>query len=197
MKMGWDELKEAFSLLGEVLEGRGTPPVDLVVCGGAALRAAGIVGRVTKDVDVLAQRGEVFRELMGASPLPDYVKEAVADVAIEMRLPSGWLNASTSMLMLPLEDLPAEMWAGILEEEYGPSLRVGFVGRVGQIYLKVYAVIGREQKRDVEDLKALAPTTEEWRAVMEWLQSHDLLDDAKRGRLKEVRSELGMEVGHG
>ena len=195
MKLKPDELQKALSLLGEVLEGRGATPVDLVVCGGTALRAAGIVGRVTKDVDVLAQRGEVDRELMRAWPLPDFVKEAVSDVAKELRLPDDWLNASTSMLMLPLEELPPEMWSGMLERNYGPSLRIGFVGRVGLIYLKMYAATDRIEKRDVEDSKALAPTSEEWRNVVSWLQTRDLLDDAKRERLLGIQRQLGMEVG--
>lgn len=192
-----DELEEALSLLGELLEGRGVPPVDLVVCGGAALRAAGIVGRVTKDVDVLARRGEVDRELMGAWPLPDEVKEAADEVAREMRLPSDWLNASTSMLMVPLEEIPAELWSEVIEKEYGPSLRVGFVGRVGQIYLKIYAVVGREQRRDMEDLKALAPSMKEWNSVVAWLRKHDLLDGEKVSRLQELVQILGLEVERG
>ncbi|MDA0767724.1 MAG: hypothetical protein O3A92_12980 [Verrucomicrobia bacterium] len=188
-----DELGEALALLGEVLEGRKAPPVHLVVCGGAALRARGIVGRVTKDVDVLARRGEVDGELMTAWPLPDVVKEAAAEVATEMRLPTNWLNASTSMMMVPLGDLPAELWSEIQEEEFGRCLRIGFVGRVGQIHLKMYAAIGRVAKRDVDDLVALAPTAEECGRVVNWLRACGLLDGVGEKRLAEVLKE----VGHG
>lgn len=183
-------MERGLLLLGELLETRGGAPVDLVVCGGAALRVAGIVGRVTKDVDVLARRGAVDRELMGAFPLPDHVKEAAADVAEELRLPKDWLNASTSLLMVPLEDLPAVVWSGVIEKEYGAALRIGFVGRVGQIYLKAYAAVGRNEKRDVEDLKALAPTREEWLAVVVWLDRCGSMDDAKRKRLADVEGEV-------
>jgi hypothetical protein len=145
----------------------------------------------------LARRGEVDRELMMAWPLPDEVKEAVAEVAAEMRLPSDWLNASTSMLMVPLDELPVALWSGVIEKEYGPSLRIGFVGRVGQIYLKMYAALGRVEKRDVEDLKALAPSPEEWRAVVAWLRSCQLLDEGKQGRLEEIGRALGREVERG
>ena len=185
-----DELNRALALLGELLEARKLPPVDLVVCGGAALREAGIVSRVTKDVDVMARRGDVDRELMSAWPLPEELKEAVADVAAELHLPQDWLNASTSMLMVPLDDLPGNLWTEVIEKEFGSCLRIGFVGRVGQLYLKTYAVIGREKLRDLEDLKALAPTSGEWRAVVAWLEKCGLLDEAKRARLLQVKGEV-------
>lgn len=188
-----DELSEALSLLGEVLEGRGAPPLRLIVCGGTALRAMGIVARVTKDVDVLARRGEVDGDLIPAWPLPDEVKEAVAEVATELRLPSNWLNASTSMLMMPLEELPAELWAEIQEQAFGRCLRIGFVGRVGQIHLKMYASLGRVEQRDVDDLVALAPTAEEWERVAKWLRDGELLDAAGEQRLAEVLKEVGHE----
>jgi hypothetical protein len=188
-----DELLEALSLLGEVLEGRGVETIRLVVCGGAALRATGIVSRVTKDVDVLARRGEVDGELIGAWPLPDAVKEAVAEVATELRLPANWLNSSASLLMIPLEDLPAELWSELQEREFGRRLRIGFVGRVGQIHLKMFAAIGRVEKRDVDDLLALVPTAEECGRVVKWLRSCRLLDATKENRLAEVLKKMGHE----
>lgn len=97
-------LDEALELLGEILESRQCPPRHLVVCGGAALRAAGIVSRVTRDVDVLAERGEVDGDLTAAWPLPEELKQAVAEVAVELKLPVDWLNASTSMLIGRLEE---------------------------------------------------------------------------------------------
>jgi hypothetical protein len=180
-------------LLGELLEERSVPPLRLIVCGGTALRALGIVTRVTKDVDVLARRGEVDGELFPAWPLPDEVRDAVAEVATELRLPSNWLNTSTSMLMVPLDELPAELWSEIQEEDFGRCLRIGFVGRVGQIHLKMYAALGRVEQRDVDDLVALAPTGEEWERVAKWLRDGGLLDAAGEQRLAEVLKEVGHE----
>ncbi len=87
--------------------------------------------------------------------------EAAAKVARELRLPTNWLNASTSLLMVPFDQLPAEIWSDVLERDYGTSLRVGFVGRSGQIYLKMYPAVGREEERDLEDLRSLDPSSSE------------------------------------
>ena len=128
------------------------------MCGGAALRAAAVISRVTKDVDVLATRGEVDGEISSAWPLPDSLNQAVADVATELDLPKNWLNASTSLLIGPLDELPAEVWTDLHERSYGSLLRISFIGRAGQIPLKLHAAIGRRETRDLDDLHALAPT---------------------------------------
>ena len=94
-------------------------------------------------------------------------------------------------LMVPIEQLPIELWSGVLEHNYGSSLRVGFVGRIGLIYLKMYAVLGREERRDIEDLLAMAPTSAECRAAVSWLQSCGLIDEANQGRLQNALKELG------
>ncbi len=133
---------------------------------GAALRATALVSRVTKDVDVIATRGEVDGEITPAWPLPDSLRKAVADVAAELALPAHWLNASTSMLVGPLEDLPPEVWADLHERAYGPRLRIAFVGRAGQIPLKLHAAVGRREARDLDDLIALAPDAEEFRRAL-------------------------------
>ena len=66
--------------MGELLEEAGQAPVHLIVCGGSALQAAAIVGRTTKDVDVLVRRGEIDGEIDGeiimAYPLPAHVVQA-------------------------------------------------------------------------------------------------------------------------
>jgi len=187
-----DHLQKALSLLGGILEVRDTAPVELVVCGGAALRAIGLVSRPTKDVDVLARRGEIDREVMVAWPLPPFLLEAVAQVAAEMRLPTNWLNASTGMHTMALEHLPAPVWSDLVEQDYGSRLRIGFVGRKGLLFLKAHAAIDRNEKRDLFDLKAIDPTSAEWQEVLDWLEKRSLLNEGTRARLKEVASELGI-----
>lgn len=182
---------EALALLGELLEDGGHGMTHLIVTGGSALLAAGVVARATKDVDVLARRGEIDGEVMTAYPLPSYVAEAAAKVARELRLPTNWLNASTSLLMVPVDQLPAQIWSDVLERDYGTSLRVGFVGRGGQIYLKMYAAVGREEERDLEDLRALDPSSSERRAALSWLQDCELIDQGNRDRLETVLTQLG------
>jgi hypothetical protein len=50
----FSKLKRALDLLNEQLLLMDSPPVNLVVCGGSALIATGLVARTTQDVDVLA-----------------------------------------------------------------------------------------------------------------------------------------------
>lgn len=186
----WDE---ALELLGELLESRRCPPRHLVVCGGAALRAAGIVSRVTRDVDVLAEWSEVDGDLATAWPLPEDLKQAVVDIAVELKLPDDWLNASTSMLIGPLEDLPPEVWQEMGEQPYGSCLRISYLGRIGLIHLKMQAAVQRSEQRDLEDLRALSPTKKECLRAVQWMERTDSLDEARRDRLANLMKELGHD----
>jgi hypothetical protein len=183
----WDQ---ALALLGEVLESRRAAPCHLIVCGGAALRAAAVVSRVTKDVDVMATRAEVDGEISPAWPLPDALKEAAAEVAAELGLPAHWLNASTSLLIGPLDELPVEVWSDHHERSYGSRLRISFIGRAGQIPLKIRAAISRRETRDLDDLDALAPTADECRQAAQWLRRTGL-NAADEQRLLEILTLLG------
>lgn len=184
--------ESAFELLGEVLESRGASSFRLVVGGGAALRATAVISRVTRDVDVIALRGEVDGEVRSAWPFPSALREAVADVAEELGLPSGWLNSSAALLVGPLEELPPEVWLDLVERCYGSCLRVGFIGRRGQIPLKLHAAVGRREARDLEDLRALQPGAEECRQAVAWV-SRNGLDAVGEQRLREVLHFLGHE----
>lgn len=186
--MPWNE---ALALLGEVMESRRIDPCHLVVCGGTALLAAGVISRSTKDVDVLALRAEVDGEIGAAWPLPAALKEAVAEVAVEMGLASDWLNASTSMLIGPLDELPPEVWSDLLEEAYGTRLRISYVGRAGQILLKLNAALDRREPRDLDDLKALAPTAAECNRALHWVSESTAMDSARQQRLNEILKLLG------
>ena len=190
MKPDTAEWDEALTLLAEVLESRSAAPCHLIVCGGAALRAEMIVSRVTKDVDVLATRSEVDGEISAAWPLPELLKEAVAEVAVELGLPANWLNASTSLLIGPLEELPPEVWKDLREKPYGPHLHISYVGRAGQIPLKLRAAVGRNETRDLDDLKALAPDANECRRAAHWLRRAGL-DAVGERRLNETLNLLG------
>jgi hypothetical protein len=190
MKRGTANWDQALALLGEVLESRRAAPCHLIVCGGAALRAAALVSRVTKDVDVLATRGEVGGEITSAWPLPDTLKEAAAEIAAELGLPTNWLNASTSLLIGPLDELPVEVWTDLHERSYGFRLRISFIGRAGQIPLKMRAAISRRETRDLDDLHALAPTADECRQATQWLRRTGF-NAADEQRLLEILTLLG------
>jgi len=191
MALGATEWEQALFLLGEELERRGEVPSRLVVCGGTALLVRGVVSRVTRDVDVLAMRGEVDGEISCAYPLPEKIRNAVADVAVELGLPSNWFNAATSMLIGPLEDLPKEIWQDLEERSYGSCLRIGYVGRLGQIFLKIRALAGRAEDRDADDLRALAPDAATCRRAMDCVRQTQSIDAAGEERLQKILTELG------
>ncbi len=186
-----DIVHESLSLLGELLAGRRVRPLHLVVSGGSALLAAEIVSRTTHDVDVIAMRGEVDGDIVDAYPLPDFLKECVRQVAEEKRLRPDWLNAATAMLMIDLRRFPSGFLADLVERSYGDWLRVSFIGRSGQIYLKFYAAAARSEARDLEDLQALAPDAAEAERTVRWLVEEELVSRGHLPRLLDLLRKLG------
>jgi hypothetical protein len=75
--------------LGEQLAARGER-FELVVIGGSALLALGLVERTTKDVDIVAIRSD--GEMESADPLPDGLVAARDLVARDFSLLPRWLN---------------------------------------------------------------------------------------------------------
>jgi hypothetical protein len=97
-----DRSRELLQALGEQLAAR-KASYELVVIGGSALQARGLVDRPTRDVDVVA-RIDAGR-LVTAEPLPAPLVEARDRVARDFSLPERWLNADPSdLLRLGLPD---------------------------------------------------------------------------------------------
>lgn len=182
---------ESLSLLGELLAERRERPLHLVVSGGSALLAAEIISRTTHDVDVIAMRGEVDGDIVDAHPLPEFLKECARAVAEEKRLRKGWLNAATALLMIDLRRFPADFLADLVERSYGDWLRVSFIGRSGQIYLKFYAAVARREARDLGDLRALAPDATEAERTTRWLIDEEVISKGHHPRLIDLLRNLG------
>jgi Nucleotidyltransferase of unknown function (DUF6036) len=88
--------------LAEQLGSLGTRQ-EIVVVGGSALVALGLVRRATKDVDVvaIAENGQ----LRSAEPLPELLLVARDRVTRDFGLDENWLNAGpTELLMWGLPD---------------------------------------------------------------------------------------------
>ncbi len=182
---------ESLTLLGELLGGRRERALHLVVSGGAALLAAEIISRTTNDVDVIAMRGEVDGDIVDAYPLPEFLKECAREVAEEKRLRPGWLNAATALLMIDLRRFPSDFLGDLIERSYGEWLRVSFIGRSGQIYLKFYAAVARSEARDLGDLRALAPNATEAERTARWLIEEEVISKGQYPRLIELLRNLG------
>lgn len=70
---------------------------EIVVIGGSALTALGLVRRATRDVDLLAIAED--GELRLAEPLPPSLVAARAAVAADFGLDENWLNAGPTNLL--------------------------------------------------------------------------------------------------
>lgn len=155
--------------LGEQLASRGER-YELVVIGGAALLALGLVERTTRDVDIVALRS--VSGLDKPKPLPESLKDARDRVARDFSLDSEWLNPG------PADFLDFELPTGFVDRlerhEYGPALVVYFASRLDQIHFKLYAAVDEGGPgKHASDLRALDPTPAELVAAARWSQTHD------------------------
>ena len=170
--------------LGEQLAARGEY-FELVVIGGSALLALGLIERTTKDVDIVALRSG--GELERADPLPEALRAARDLVARDFSLLPRWLNPGPAKL---LEFGLPEGFASRLERrDYGPGLVIYFASRLDQIHFKLYAAVdeGGPGKHE-SDLRALNPTQAELVAAASWSRSHD----PSPGYAQELRGALNF-----
>lgn len=187
--MNADALARALDLLGEILAEGGSVPVWLVVGGGSALLAQRLGSRPTKDVDVMALR-EWEGNVVSAYPLPAAVKEAALQVAGELRLHPDWINGAASLHGVDLSLLPPFFWQDLDTRAYGRKLKISFIGRQGLILLKLSAALGRDQRRDIEDLLCLQPTSSETEESLRWVLRH-LHESTTHPKLPTLFNELG------
>ena len=174
MKMDTAGVDTALSALGERLGRSGRETTQLVVCGGSALEAMGLVDRTTKDVDVLAL-GKIGQDgilaLTSAQPLPAVVMDASHIVARDLELPEDWLNPGPTDLLK--EGLPEGLVARLHPRRYGDRLVVHFIDRFDQICFKAYAAINGGAAYHLADLRALQPSSEEMLIAARWCLTQD------------------------
>ena len=112
---------------------------ELVVVGGSALLALGIVSRPTRDVDVIAF--DSGSGLTPADPLPEALERARDMVARDLVVASDWLNGAASDIAR--FGLPEGFMSRVETRRYGDSLIVHFAGRFDLIHFKLHAFIDR------------------------------------------------------
>jgi hypothetical protein len=163
-------------------------PQEIVVIGGTALTALGLVDRATKDVDVLAIA--TAGELLPAKPLPDALAVARDRVARDFDLDKNWLNGGPTDLLK--WGLPTGFLTRVVTRVYGQALTIHFAGRLDQIHFKLFAMVDQAGGRHEADLRALNPSAEELVAAAHW----SVTQDPSPGYLmvlKEALSSLGVE----
>lgn len=185
-------LDQALLLLAERLRRAGEPPLRIIVCGGSALIALGLVPRATRDVDVVALMDE-RGEMISPNPLPARLLAAAREVADTLDLSEDWLNnrPSSDKGGLYQLGLPKGLASRLMKREYGEHLTVCFVGRLDQIHFKLYAAVDRGGHH-VQDLAALAPKPEEIEQAARWAMSHDV-SAGFRSLLKSMLNQLGYK----
>jgi hypothetical protein len=163
---------------------------ELVVIGGSALTALGLVKRATRDVDLVAVAQD--GELRSAEPLPETLRVARDRVARDFDLDGNWLNSGPTDLLM--WGLPDGFLTRVVTRRYGQALAVHFAGRLDQIHFKLYAMVDQAGGRHEADLRALQPSAEELIAAARWSMTHDP-SPGYRTVLKEALSALGVEDG--
>ena len=173
-------LAHRLSLTGERFE--------LVVIGGTALIALGLVERATRDIDVVALLADGM--LVSATPLPRLLVEARDRVAADFRLDGQWLNSGPAGLLQ--WGLPEGFLDRLTAREYGEWLTVYFASRFDQIHFKLYALVDQGAGRHEADLLALSPRPDELHTAARWSRTHDPSDRFAR-ELTAVLRHLGVK----
>jgi hypothetical protein len=168
MDINGETLGVLLSALGEQLGALGSQ-VEIVVIGGSALTALGLVRRATRDVDLLAIADK--GELRLAEPLPGALLSARAAVARDFDLDENWLNAGPTDLIK--WGLPDGFMTRVVTRHYGPTLVVHFAGRLDQIHFKLFAMVDQGGGRHETDLRALNPNATELIAAARWSITQD------------------------
>lgn len=145
------------------------------------------MSRTTKDTDILSiKKGKKF---IDPEPFPEYIIKAVQTVATVLELPEDWLNTGPADIFRM--GLPEGLEERLLSKEIGSHLKVHFIGRLDQIYFKLYASVDRGGYH-IEDLLSLSPTEEELIQAGKWVQTHDVSPEFKK-LLQNLLSELGYK----
>jgi hypothetical protein len=176
-----------FGALADQLQALGSH-VEIVVIGGSALTALGLVRRTTRDVDLLAIADN--GELRLAEPLPPALLSARAAVAADFGLAENWLNAGPTDLLK--WGLPEGFMSRVVTRSYGEALVVHFASRLDQIHFKLFAVVDQGGGRHEADLRALSPTTGELTAAARWSTTQDP-SPGYRAVLEDALRALGVD----
>jgi len=160
---------------------------ELIICGGSALIALGLVNRTTKDIDVVARIAH--GEIIDPAPLPEELVKTATKLARFSGLPADWLNTGPADLYRM--GLPEGFAQRLVTRVIGANLIFHYISRFDQIHFKLYAAVDRGGYH-ITDLLALAPTDEEIRQAAKWAMTHDV-SSGFREMLEFLLKELGYE----
>ncbi len=191
MQIGTNELDRILTALDRQIGLESGGPIALVVIGGAALHALGLVSRTTKDVDVLGQAEETERGIVikKIREFPDFLKRAIRKVQRDFDLPKNWFNLGpASQLDL---GLPTGFESRLIRKTYGRNLTVYFSSRWDLIHFKLFASIDRDDYH-VQDLLSMNPSENEIEAAARWVLTQDISREFRR-----ITRQFLEEIGYG
>lgn len=182
-------LDETLNALAAFLEEAEAEPEHLVLTGGSALLALGLVARTTRDVDIMA--GVDARiGLVDPRPMSEALQTAAAKVARELGLDSHWLNTG------PADQLQAGLPEGfrsrLSRRDFGKHLIIYLPDRYDIIHLKLFAAVDQGVGRHTHDLEALQPTGEELLAAARWVLTQDA-GEVFPGLVRHTLKSIGYE----
>ena len=140
-------------------------PLEVSICGGAALNLLGYIKRTTRDIDIVAP--EI---------LPAEFEEAVKITANYFGLKPDWINQGPIDLLRV--GLPRGFHDRCKKFEFHSRLTICAADRFDQIHFKLYASIDRGGYH-LQDLKALKPAEDELVMAVEWCLTHDVSEPFK------------------
>jgi len=175
VKLDSARLDEVLFALDRQIAIVGGDALGLVVCGGSALAALGLVRRTTRDVDVLGlardTTGGIVIERL--ERLPEPLASAALRVARDFNLPADWLNLGPAPQVGM--GLPEGFGSRVEPRRYGSRLTVYYASRYDQIHFKLYAAVDQDSYH-VQDLALLRPTGAELLAAAYWTLTQDVSD---------------------
>lgn len=175
--------RETIQAFDAFLAARGLE-LEAVVVGGAALALLGVITRETRDCDVMAP--ELSAEIL----------DAARAFAVDVRgqgevLRDDWLNNGPVDVA---KVLPREWEARLRPVFVGDALVLRTLGRADLLKTKLFALCDRGQ--DIGDCLALAPTVEELREALAWVQDQDA-NAMWPEHVEATLADLGRRLGHG
>lgn len=154
-----------------------------VVIGGAALNLLGVVSRLTKDCDILTPE------------IPKPIDEASRAFARQVRATGGtlqdeWFNSGPASL----RDQLLSGWESRLQDAYvGQAVHLRTLGREDLLCAKIFALCDRGI--DLSDCIALAPTSDELKIILPWLEQQDA-NPQWPAHVQTTVADLARRLGH-
>lgn len=185
-----NNIDKIFKALDAQIGVHGGMPYSIVVCGGTALAALGLILRTTRDVDVLGEvvLKEQKTEIKKIDDFPQWFQEASRVVKRDFGLTKYWIDTGPTFQVDA--GLPEGFGDRLVRKAYGKYLTVYFISRIDQIYFKLFASLDRAGYH-VDDLFNLNPSKEEMLEAVGWVLTQDTSKEFKT-KLNEFLKKKGF-----